>query len=51
MNFYQVINNFLYHYENNNGGLKLDADNMFRKNIAKELKIWLMNNLYHFNKY
>lgn len=51
MNFYQVINNFLYHYENNNGGLKLVADNMFRKNIAKELKIWLMNNLYHFNKY
>ena len=52
MDFYQVINNFIYTFEksSNGGGLKLSTDNMFKKNVLKEVKQWLKMNLQYFDR-
>lgn len=52
MDFYQVINNFIYTFEKsgNGGGLKLSTENMFRKNVLKEVKQWIRMNLQHFDR-
>tara|TARA_B100000123_G_scaffold256872_1_gene220362 strand:- start:1518 stop:2102 length:585 start_codon:yes stop_codon:yes gene_type:complete len=46
--FVNMANNFFYHY-NNYINLKLQSDSLHRKQVVKKVKLWLNNNINHFN--
>ena len=46
--FINIANNFFYHF-NNYINLKLQSDSLYRKQVTKKVKLWLNNNINHFN--
>lgn len=47
-NFMNIVNNFMYYYKMEHHAVRMIADNMFRKRIAKSMLDWLHANLHIF---
>lgn len=46
--FIKVINEFFYHYKKRHYSMRLISDNLHRKDSAKNIEIWLKENMVHF---
>jgi len=47
-NFMNIINNFMYYYKMEHHAVRMIADNMFRRRIAKSMLDWIHANLHIF---
>ena len=49
MNFINVINRFIYHFEDKHRSAKLMADDMMRAQISVVIKNWIIKNIQCFS--